>query len=176
MCEKEGTWNEWKRECESYRALVISRKHCGDNIKCSSVGCVMMSSRPFVTSVCSHVTIQSIYRQSTENNPNFCLDSVKSAAVREDRSVVSLRAHTNMHLGLSKKFLICRVTITDVLKRWIFNIYRLEAPKGRHWIHETLRGLCVNVLNFVWGLYGSFHMFRKKHIVETNKEWSLWSW
>lgn len=44
----------------------------------------------------------SIYRQSTENNPNFCRDSVKSTAVREDRSVVSLRAYTNMHLGLSK--------------------------------------------------------------------------
>lgn len=138
-----------ERVCGSYRryrTLVISRKHCSDNTKCSSwavwwchqdlslqVSAITWPCKVFIGKV-QKITSTSVWIL------------LKATAVREDHSVVSLRVHTNIHSGLTKIVSIRPVQqcpVTDVLKddRMKFSIpYMVSDDPKLGWI-------------FVWFLF-----------------------
>ncbi len=85
--------------------------------------------------------MQSIYRESTENNLNVCLDSVK----REDHSVVSLRVHTNIHSGLTKI-----VSVRPVKERPVIDVFK----RSQNEVSRHLNGFRQSEIGeIVWNYY-----------------------
>lgn len=104
----------------------ISRKHCSDNTKCSSVGCVMISPGPGpeVSAIMWLCKVFIGRVQKITSTSVWIL--LKATAVREDHSVVSLRVHTNIHSGLTKI-----VSVRPVKERPVIDVfidYRKKFP------------------------------------------------